>query len=94
MELFYKTDDWKVDEMSPDELLEAHDAISQQIDRLLSHWTDLNRSQTKIMQRYHELEAEHEGDYNTCDKCGTIVIAWGAAICDECKTALALAKQK
>ena len=23
-------------------------------------------------------------DYNTCDKCGTIVIASDAAICDEC----------
>lgn len=58
MERFWRTDEWKINDMSPDELLAAHDNLSRQIDRLKLHWTHLNQSQTKIMTRYHELQGE------------------------------------
>lgn len=64
MELFYKVDDWKVDEMSPDELLQAHENINKQIDRLKAHWTELNRAQTKIMRRFYELEMNRSNHEN------------------------------
>lgn len=60
MESFYRTDEWKINEMSPEELLKAHDSISRQIVRLKEHWTHLNEAQTKIMTRFYEIEEEKE----------------------------------
>lgn len=37
-------------------------------------------------ERLKTVESSGVDDYNTCDRCGTIVIASDEAICNECKT--------